>query len=435
MTKNKMNHLSSFRIAIGLLVGVVVGAILKQTLDQDTLVWITTNITGAVGTAFLRALFMVVVPLVFASLAVGVAKLGSVEHLGRLGSKLSIFYITTTLIAVLIGQALVVTIQPGVGVEKSFIESAEKNFSEQTGSLISKSESVNKSLWPGLVETVIPKNIINDLSTGNMLSIIFVGLLLGAALLHLQTPTTKVFVDVLEAISDVSILIVGWIMRLAPFAVACLMINTVVQFDISIVGNVGKYFMVVVIGYLTHFLVTYSLVAKYIVKLPLKVFYKRMTPVFSTAFSTSSSNATLPTSIQTLQKSFGVPERITSFCAPLGATINMDGTALFEMVAAIFIAQVFGVDLSLTQHLTLVFLVIITSVGVAGVPGGSIPLLMSAMATVGIPAEGIALILGVDRLLDMGRTVLNVTGDALAALYLSRVEKIPLEDHVLAAQN
>lgn len=434
MTKSK-NHLGSFRIVIGLIVGIIIGALMKQFLNLDQVEWITTNITGAVGTLFLRSLFMVVVPLVFASLAVGVAKLGSVEHLGKLGSKLAVFYFCTTLIAVLIGQILVTTLKPGEGVERSFVESAQSTFAEQTNNLKEKSEGVNKSLWPGLVETVVPKNIFEDLAKGNMLGIIFIGLLLGAALLHLKTDSKHRLIDVLEAVSDVSIKVVGWIMHLAPYAVACLMINTVVQFDISIIGNVGAYFLVVVLGYLLHFSITYPLIVKYLVRLPLKVFYKRMTPIFSTSFSTSSSNATLPTTIQTLQKSFGVPEKITSFCAPLGATINMDGTALFEMVAAVFIAQVFGIDLSLTQHITLLFLVIITSVGVAGVPGGSIPLLMSAMATVGIPPEGIALILGVDRLLDMGRTVLNVTGDALASLYLSRVEKIPLEKYEPADQN
>jgi Na+/H+-dicarboxylate symporter len=176
--------------------------------------------------------------------------------------------------------------------------------------------------------------------------------------------------------------------------------------------------------------VSYGLILYRILRINPVLFYKEMMPVFLTALSTSSSNATLPTTIAHLKNRFGVPEKIVTFTAPLGATVNMDGTALFEIVAAIFIAQVFGIDLSLTQHLTLVLLVVVTSVGVAGVPGGSIPLLMSAMASVGIPPEGIALVLGVDRLLDMGRTVVNVCGDALCALHLAKSDKLDIANQL-----
>jgi DAACS family dicarboxylate/amino acid:cation (Na+ or H+) symporter len=431
----KSSHLSGFRILIGLVVGIVAGAILKNSFDIETLKSLMANVTTPVGNIFLRSLFMVVVPLVLCSLAVGVAQLGSVEHLGRLGRKLALFYLSTTAIAVLIGQLLVTTIQPGQGVNASFVDSAKASFSEQTSNLISKSEGVKTSLWPGMVEKIVPKNIIEELAATNMLAIIFVGILIGVTLLKLQNAAAQTTIQVLQTISDSMIMIIGWVMQLAPFAVGCLMFNAVVQFDISIIGNVAQYFGVVVLGYIIHMCVTYSLITKFVVKLPLRYFFRNASPIFITAFSTSSSNATLPTTIGTLQKNFGVPERITTFCAPLGATINMDGTALFEIVAALFIAQVFGIHLSLADHLTLVVLVIVTSVGVAGVPGGSIPLLMSAMAAVGIPPEGIALILGVDRLLDMGRTVLNTTGDALASLYLSRVEQVPLEDFIPKAQN
>lgn len=433
-TKKDNGHLGGFRILIGLIVGVIAAALLNAWLDAETMKALITNVTAPIGTIFLRSLFMVVVPLVLASLAVGVAQLGSVEHLGRLGRKLAFFYFCTTMIATLIGQFLVTTIEPGRGVDRAYVESAQASFSDQTSSLISKSEGVKSSLWPGLVNEVIPKNILEDLARTNMLATIFVGIIFGITLLRLNNSAAQTTIDVLRTVSDSMIMIIGWVMKMAPLAVGCLIFNAVVQFDLAIMANVAMYMGVVILGYLVHFFVTYSLITKHIIKLPLRYFYKNAAPIFITSFSTSSSNATLPTTIKTLQTNFGVPERVTTFCAPLGATINMDGTALFEMCAALFIAQVFGVDLSFTDHLTLIALIIITSVGVAGVPGGSIPLLMSAMASVGIPPEGIALVLGVDRLLDMGRTVINTTGDALASLYLSRVENVPLEDFMKSDQ-
>jgi DAACS family dicarboxylate/amino acid:cation (Na+ or H+) symporter len=215
---------------------------------------------------------------------------------------------------------------------------------------------------------------------------------------------------------------VSFIMRIAPFAVFALIASTVSKMGTEFVVFLAKFVGVVFLGYALHLFGVYSLILKTCVKISPLEFFKRATPVFATAFSTSSSNATIPTTIKVLEERFKAPSQVVRFGVPLGATVNMDGTALFEMVAAIFIAQVFGVELDMFQQLTLIFLVVMTSIGVAGVPGASIPLLMSAMALVGIPPEGIAIILGVDRLLDMGRTVLNVTGDMVAVLFVSRNE-------------
>lgn len=424
------SHSSSLRIFLGLSIGVLFGALTKAFLTAETQQWVLTNLTQPVGTVFLRGLFMVVVPLVFSSLVVGVAELGSVKRLGNLGWKLGAFYLCTTAIAVILGQLLVTTLAPGEGVDPKFIEAAKSSLATQTQSLVEKSAGVNESLWPGLVQKIVPKNIVEDFAQANMLAIIFFAIILGVAFLKAGDAKARTALDVFSSISDAMIRIVNWIMRLAPYAVACLMFNAVLQFDLSILNQVAKYFGVVLLGYTLHFLGVYGLIVRFLIRIPVQEFFQRMTTVFVTAFSSSSSNATLPTTIATLQQKFGVPEKITTFTAPLGATVNMDGTALFEMVAAIFIAQVFGVELSLLDHVTLIILIIVTSVGVAGVPGGSIPLLMSAMATVGIPPEGIALVLGVDRVLDMGRTVVNVTGDAVACLFLARVENVPLEQHL-----
>ncbi len=421
---------NSTKIFIGLIIGGIIGYLFNLwgpgTLRDGLLKYFF----APIGTAFLRSLFMVVVPLVFASLVVGVAQLGSVNNVGRLGARLIGFYLLTTLMAVLIGQFYISTIKPGVGVSAEFRDTAVEAMQDQIASLKSKSEAVNESLWPGMVDKIIPKNIINDMAETNMLAIIFVAILFGIALLSIDPKKSKAVITFFDGVSDSCIKVVGWIMKLAPICVAALIITAVAHFGLDIMKNVALYIFVVLAGYLTHFFISYSAIIKVVIGIPIKEFYKRLFPVFATAFGTSSSSATMPTTIRTLETNFGVPEKISTFSVPLGATVNMDGTALFEVIAALFIAQVFGVDISLTGQVTLVILVLLTSIGVAGVPGGSTPILMSAMVSLGIPAEGIALILGVDRLLDMGRTVVNVTGDAAGALYLSKIEKVDLKKFI-----
>lgn len=428
----KKNSASSFRIVYGLIAGIIIGILLQSFASAEITSWLSSNVTGPIGNFFLRSLFMIVVPLVVSSLTVGVSDLGSIGNLGRYGKRAGLFYLSTTVLAVLIGQLAVNTFQPGTGIDPDYMAAAQVEFQEQTKGLRLKSELVNESLWPGLIDKVVPKNILEEWAATNMLSVIFVSILFGAALLRIEGTRKKSLTDTLHTISDITIQVVHWIMKIAPLAVACLMINAILAFNVAILGNLAKYMLVVVIGYGLHFFLSYGLIIKFVLKLNPLRFYKAMMPVFLTAFSTSSSNATLPTTIAHLKERFGVPDRIVTFTAPLGATVNMDGTSLFEVVAALFIAQVFGIDLTLTQHLTVVVLVVITSIGVAGVPGGSIPLLMSAMAAVGIPPEGIALILGVDRILDMGRTVVNVTGDSLCALYLAKSDNIDLESALQA---
>lgn len=418
-----MHHKQSNKIFLGLILGTLVGLLFNKYSGQNWVHWILNYITAPIGTAFLRSLMMVVVPLVFASLAAGVTKLGSGQNVRLVFGKLGLYYLGTTLIAILIGQVLVNTIQPGAGISQNLIENSREQFASQVSQLIEKSEGVSESLWPGLVSTVIPKNIIGSMANGDMLAIIFVAILIGLALLHNPSPRSDTFLLVLESISHLSITIVGWIMKTAPYAVAALMITSVSQLGFEIIDNIGKYVGVVILGYLCQLFITYPLLLKFLIKMNPVEFFKRAAPAIFTAFSTSSSNATIPTTTKILEEEFQVPPEVTNFSVPLGATVNMDGTALFEMVAAMFIAQIFGVEIGLMGHFSLIILVLLTSVGVAGVPGGSIPILMSAMAIVGIPPEGIAIVLGVDRLLDMGRTTVNVTGDITATLYVNRFFK------------
>jgi Na+/H+-dicarboxylate symporter len=419
---NVSERLTSFRIVIGLIAGVFIGLILNYSKESIWVQFLNSNFLSPLGNIFLRSLFMIVVPLVFSSLIIGVARLGSVKRLGKMGTYLGSYYLVTSFLAVIIGQVLVTVLKPGAGLSQDLVNQVKADSAGTVATLMEKSSAVGTSLWPGILDTIIPKNIISAMADGNMLAIIFVAILFGIALLAIGNQKAKPLVDLMESVSESSIIIVGWIMRIAPFAVAALMATAVSRFGLEILSSLAKYVGVVVLGYLIHILMTYQLIIRFVLKYPFKLFLRKMIPIFATAFSTSSSSATMPTTIRTCEKSFGVKEEIAAFSIPLGATVNMDGTALFECIAALFIAQVFGIEIGLSGQISLVFLVVLTSIGVAGVPGGSIPILMSAMAMLGIPPEGIALILGVDRLLDMGRTVVNVTGDAVGALILNHLE-------------
>ena len=425
MTKSE---LSRWGIFIGLIVGAFIGYIFNLIGHESTFTNIVVfDIFQPIGTIFIRSLFMIVVPLVFSSLMLGVANLGDTKTLRQMGVRVLLFYITTTFCAILVGQVLINTIQPGVGMDQEMVQSAMSKMESQVAGLKEKSSWVSKSLWPGIVTSIIPKNIIDQFSKTNMLAVIFVSIVFGIGMMYLREEKSKIALqNLLSGISDITIMIVGWIMKAAPIAVAALMASAVFNFGLDLMKALGLYIVVVFLGYVIQFFVIYGSLLKFVIRFSPKEFYKRASTIFLTAFSTSSSSATMPVTMETLQNNFGVPEKITSFSIPIGVTFNMDGTALFEVVAAIFVAQVFGVEITALGQFTLIVLVLVTSIGVAGVPGGSIPILMAAMAALDIPPEGIALILGVDRLLDMGRTVVNVTGDTVAALFLARKSGVDL---------
>lgn len=422
---------SRWGIFIGLIVGALIGYVLNFIGDNSFTVWTVANVFQPIGTIFIRSLFMIVVPLVFSSLTMGVANLGDTNTLKQMGLRVVLFYITTTFCAIIVGQTLINTIQPGSGMNQEIVDNVMSKSQNQVAGLREKSKLVLDSLWPGIVNTVIPKNILNDFASTNMLAVIFVSIVFGIGILYLRDEKSKVILQGwLSSISDITIMIVGWIMKAAPIAVAALMASAVFNFGMDIMKALALYVVVVLAGYLIQFFFVYGALLKFIIRIPPKEFYKRASAIFLTAFSTSSSSATMPVTIETLQRKFGIPEKITNFTIPIGVTVNMDGTALFEVVAAVFIAQVFGVDLSLFEQGFLIILVLITSIGVAGVPSGSIPILMMAMSAVGIPDSGIALILGVDRLLDMGRTVVNVTGDTIAALFMAQKSGVDLKNQL-----
>ncbi len=427
--------LNNWGIFIGLIAGCVIGLILNNLKAQPDyspfIESITNNVLYPVGNIFLQSLFMIIVPLVFSSLIVGVADMGNPASIGRLSKRLFILYACSTLIAILIGQVLMGTMRPGDSIPKAKAEEVAISMQDKMSSMKEKSSMVGTALWPGILTKIIPRNIIDQFGENNMLSVIFVSLLFGLSLLYMPNgPPKESFIHFMSALSNLSITIIKWIMKTAPFAVAALLAIAVSEFGLDLMKSMIFYVLVMFTGMLLHIFGTYSLFLKFLVKIPIKEFFLRMIPVFTTAFSTSSSSATMPVTMDTLEKKFGAPRKIVSFSIPIGTVVNMDGTALFEVAATLFIAQVFGIPLAWTGLILLIAIVFITSIGVAGVPGGSLPILMSSMVILGIPSEGLAIILGVDRLLDMGRTVVNVTGDSIVTLYLAKKENTDITGYM-----
>ena len=433
--KKLSKALKGWGIFIGLIIGALIGLAFHSLkgipIYSPLIEFIVDNVFSPTKDAFFNSLFMVIVPLVFSSLVVGVADMNNLASMGRLSKRLFVFYACSTLVAIFIGQIVVNTLRPGDYVSQSEAEKITISMQDKISSLKDKSSMVGTSLWPGIVTQIIPRNIISQFGKQNILAVIFVSLLFGLSLLYLPNgPPKDSFINLMSSVSNISIIIIKWIMKTAPYAVAAILAMVVTELGWDSLKTLLVYILVLTLGMLIHWFGTYTLILKFLAKVPVKDFFMRMIPVFSTAFSTSSSSATMPVTMDTLEKRFGVPRKIVSFSIPIGVTMNMDGTALFEVVAAIFIAQVFGIPLTLTNTIVLVALVFITSIGIAGVPSGSIPVLMSCFIVLGLPPEGIALILGVDRLMDMGRTVVNVTGDSIATLYLSRKENVDIKAYM-----
>ncbi|HAH07554.1 MAG TPA: dicarboxylate/amino acid:cation symporter [Elusimicrobia bacterium] len=385
-----------------------------------------TLIDGAaypVGQVFLRMLFLVIVPLVFASLAAGVARLGDLSRLGRIGALTMGLFFLTTAFSVALGLAVMGFFQPGVG----FDEASRRALMESFGGDAARFQPAAgpgslRALVTAVLDSVLPRNILAAVADMRMLPLILFALLFGSALTALPEERRGRMTGWLDSLSDAMVAIVGFAMRLAPVAVFCLIFTVTARFGFGLLAKLAFYVVLVFGCYLLQLLVFYPFLVKSLAGLSGRLFMRRTVPVIVTAFSTSSSNATLPTTMRVAETELGVRPAIAGFVCPLGATINMNGTALFEGAVVLFVAQVFGIPLSLPQQALVVLLCVLSAVGTAGIPGGSIPLLMGVMAQVGVPPDGIALILGADRLLDMGRTVINVEGDLAAAVCVEAFE-------------
>ncbi len=408
------------KILAGLVLGAAAG-VTCNVLGRGTswLEDVNTYVADPVGRIFLRMLFMTVVPLVFASLAVGVALLGDLRRLGRIGARTMLYFLLTTVLAVGIGLLLVNATQPGAGLDAATRTSLLETYRQEAAE---RAPEGGPGFGIHTFVNIIPRNPIDAAARGDMLAVIFFSLVLGVALTLLPKERARPLVGVLEALGDAMVAIIGIVMKIAPYGVAGLIFVVTSRFGWEILRELALYVVLVVAGLLFHQSVSFSVLLKLLGRTSPRDFFRRAQPVMVTAFSTSSSNATLPTTIKVSEESLGVPKEIAGFVLPLGATMNMNGTALFEGITVLFVAQVFGVSLSLGQQLVVVLLSVLMAVGAAGIPGGSIPLLMLVLQAVGVPGEGIALVLGVDRILDMCRTVVNVTGDMTCAVYVTRTE-------------
>jgi DAACS family dicarboxylate/amino acid:cation (Na+ or H+) symporter len=429
MTGSKSQQYS---IMAGLILGAVAGIGAKAWASgsdsaQQFVDFSSTYIAHPIGQVFLRTLFLVVVPLVFASLAAGVARLGDLSQLGRIGGRTLAFFVLTSICAACIGLAGMNLIEPGVGFDAHTRDRLMSDFATDAASVKTASDAQQITTPIGRVNQIldmfIPRNILGSIVKMDMIPLIVFALLFGAALTLLPRDRRDAMTLWLETLADVMVTIVGFAMKLAPYAVFCLVFIVTSRFGWELLAKLAAYVGIVVVGYLIQVGGLYPILLRWLAGRRPMEFFRRAMPIMVTAFSTSSSSATLPTSMRLAHSELGVRESVCGFVLPLGATMNMNGTALFEGAVVLFIAQIFGVNLSLGDQALVIGLCVLTSIGAAGVPGGSLPLLMIVMAQVGVPPDGLALVLGVDRLLDMGRTLVNVMGDVVCAACIENYER------------
>ncbi len=416
-----------WQIVIGLFLGLIWG-LLSSIIGWNEF---TSEFIKPFGTIFVKLLKLIAVPLVLASLVAGVASLNDTTRLSRMGGKTVFIYMITTLLAITIGLVMVNTFQPGKSLPQETMDSLQQTYSS---SLENRSASADEVLNRGVLDfmvDVVPDNFFAAASDNSrMLQIVFVAILLGVGIIHMGGKKAKTLVTVFDAFNDVIILIVELIMKTAPFGVFALMAALIIDLAgddlgkaFELLGALGWYSLTLVTALIIHVFLVYSTMFKIFSKeVGLFEFFKAIRPAMLLGFSTSSSSATLPVTMERVEKNLGVDEEVSSFVLPVGATINMDGTSVYQAIAAVFIAQALGMDLTIAQQLMIVVTAAAASVGAAGVPGAGIVMLVVVLETIQVPTAGIALILGVDRILDMCRTVVNVTGDAAVAYVVASTE-------------
>jgi DAACS family dicarboxylate/amino acid:cation (Na+ or H+) symporter len=421
MTAKRKRMPLATRIFIGLVAGAALGVSANFAFkDAGWLQVVVSKVTDPAGQMWLRALIMIVLPLVFASLALGVAGLGDLRRLGRVGAKTLAYFLLSTALSVAIGLTLVNLIRPGAGLDQQTRDKLMETYAAQAGAGQEMAKTTKFDIT--LLINIVPRNPVKSMADFDMLAVIFFSLMFGIGLALIPGERAAPMIKFLEALSDVVVAIIDLVMKLAPYGVFCLIFSVTARFGYDLLVKLGVYVITVLLGLAIHMFVSYPLMVRFLAGLNPLDFFRKIRAVIITAFSTSSSSATLPTSLRVAETELGVPKQVSGFVLPLGATMNMNGTALFEGVTVLFIAQVFGMELSMPAQFVVIVMSVITAIGTAGVPSGSIPLLILVAEAVGVPGGGIALVLGVDRILDMCRTTLNVTGDVTAAAFITRSE-------------
>jgi proton glutamate symport protein len=415
-----------WKIIFGLVLGLIYGLIASNLgWGQFTSDWIS-----PFGKIFVNLLKLIALPLVLASLITGVSSLSDIKRLSRIGGKTIAIYIGTTVIALTIGLLVVNVLQPGKSVSPEIRDKIQASYKDMSDSKVKNVDAVKERgpLQP-LID-MVPANIVGSASNNrNMLQIVFFSILFGIALIQVPKDKAQPIQDFFSSLNDVVIRMVDIIMLMAPIGVFSLLANTVTSVAgddpnsvMELISALGFYSFTVVLGLFLHGAITFPVMLRLFTPMKLKTFMQGMAPVQLLAFSTSSSGATLPLTMERCEEKLGVSEEVSSFALPLGATINMDGTGLYQAVAAVFIAQTLGMDLDLGAQLTIIFTAVLASIGTAAVPGAGIIMLVVILESIGVPSDGIALILGVDRILDMCRTTINVTGDATVATVVAASE-------------
>jgi DAACS family dicarboxylate/amino acid:cation (Na+ or H+) symporter len=421
------------KILIGLVAGAAIGGTLNSVMGatNPNLAFVAEQITNPIGQLFLRLLLLLVIPLVFSSLVIGVAGLGDLRRIGRIGVKSLVYTLIISAISVAIGLTLANTIKPGKRISADVSAQLAARYSKDaTEKVTSATGAKQDSDAPLLkvVKTIVPTNVFYSIGreTPDMLGLMFFALFLGICLTMVPKETAAPLISVLEAVFAATEVAIQIIMRLGPYAVFCLLFTMTARFGFGLLMSLGWFVLTVLLGLAIHMFGVYSLSVALLSRINPLEFFRRIKTVMITAFSTSSSNATLPTALRVSEENLGVPRDINSFVLTVGATANQNGTALYEGVTVLFLAQLAGVDLSLAQQLMVVYLAILGGVGTAGVPSGSIPFIIVVLSQIGVNPALIAIILGVDRILDMCRTTLNVTGDLTIATYVARSEGFEL---------
>jgi len=422
-----------FGLVLGIGLGLVAEQVVTEPAEVERLGWWLANVIQPIGKLFIRIIFMIVIPLIFSAIVLGVAEMGDVRKLGRVGLKSILFTLLLSGTSVAVGLTLVNVFKPGAHLSE---ETKTALTAKYGGAVAQKVEQgTQKAPLADTLLGLVPQNPLAEAvnafapnyTGGGLIAVMVFSLFFGVAMA--MSPPDKVagLVAVLQGTFEVCMRIIGFAMKLAPLGVACLGFSLTATLGLDVVRSLGFYAAVVILGLALHQFGSYSLFLKIFAGKSPWQFFKQVQEAMLTAFSTSSSNATLPVSLRVAEEKLGLPKRISRFVLTVGASANQNGTALYEGVTVLFLAQVFGVDLSLTQQIVVALMCIMAGLGTAGVPGGSLPLVVGVLVTIGIPGEAIAIILGIDRLLDMCRTCLNVTGDLVCAVLVSKGETVTPE--------
>lgn len=409
------------KMLIGFIVGLTGGLLVHMIApDAPWLETFTTYVTQPIGQIFLRLLFMLVIPLLFSALVMGIADMGDVAALKRIGVKTLAITVLVSTIAVILALAVVNLLKPGSGVDPALAQLLLADARDGAEAIVAGGREAPTGIDALL--NIIPSNVVTAMSNNDILAVMFFALMFGIGLLLVRTPATRQLQSAIEGVFDVTMRLIGIVIRLAPYAVACFMFNLAAIFGWELLVRLGAYVGVVLLALGLQMFVVYPAMIRIAGGMSPVFFFRGTQEAMVMAFSTASSNATLPTALRVAENKLHLPPRVSRFVLTIGATANQNGTAMFEGITVLFLAQFFGVELTLSAQAMVLLICILGGIGTAGVPAGSLPVIALILGMVGVPPEGIGLVLGVDRFLDMCRTTLNVTGDLAIAAVVSRGE-------------